>query len=123
LRKYDVDFIGEVDDVNGYIQSNQIMIVPLLSGSGLKIKVLEAMAMACPVVTTPVGAEGIPGKHGVHFMVADTPKVFGEAISMLVASPDMRKEMGINGRKLVKEKFDNFTLSEGITDFYMKLLV
>ena len=101
-----VQLAGYVDDVRPFMQRNNIFIAPLRSGSGTKIKVLNAMAMGMPVVTTSIGAEGIEAKAGVDIIIADEPLDFANQISILFKDKDLCKKLGQNARNTVKKKYD-----------------
>src|SRR5262249_44803226 len=80
-------------------------VVPLLTGSGTRLKILEAWAAGLPVVSTTIGAEGLSTRHGVHLLVADTAPDFAQAVSRLLACPETRAELGMAGRLLLEKEF------------------
>ncbi len=82
-----------------------VAIVPLLAGSGTRVKILEAWAAGAPVVSTAVGAEGLEGTPGEHWLQADDPAEFTEAVELLLSSPDRRKAMGRAGRALYEQQY------------------
>ena len=95
----------EVPSAVEFMMDKSIMIVPLLSGSGLRIKILEGMAMGKAIVSTTVGVSGLAVKNGEHLFIADSPKTFAEKICMLLDDPELVRKMGLNARKLVEEKY------------------
>ncbi len=99
-----VEVTGYVDDVRPYLEAASIAIAPILSGAGIKNKVLEAMAFARPVVTTPVGGEGIPIDDGIHGFVRSTPEGFAQIIVELLDNPQLRGRAGSAARQLVIER-------------------
>ena len=109
---------GEVEDAVRFIQSKQIMIVPLFSGSGIRIKILEAMALGKAIISTSLGAQGIEVENGKHLIIADTSEQFIEAISKLVLDSNLTKELGNNARKLIEEKYNNTKVIERLLKFY-----
>jgi glycosyltransferase involved in cell wall biosynthesis len=95
-----VDVIGPVADAITALASAKVAVVPLLAGSGTRIKIIEAWAAGVPVVSTSIGAEGLPGLSGEHFLIADEPAAFCEAVSTLLNSNDLRLRLAANGRHL-----------------------
>ena len=94
-----------IQDAKKYIQNKGILFVPLLSGSGIRIKILEAMSLGVPVISTSIGAEGIPYINQKNIMIADHPIDFANAIHTLIENPAMAKKIGNNGRTLIKRYF------------------
>ena len=96
---------GTVDDVRPFISEAAVYIVPLRIGGGTRLKIFEALAMGKAVVSTRVGAEGLPLAPGVHFLGADDPAEFARAVVSLLRDPGRRKALGLAGRRLVEERF------------------
>lgn len=117
----DVEIVGEVPDARAFILSKQIMVVPLLSGSGIRIKIIEAMAEGKAVITTPVGAEGIECEHGKHILFATQPEEFLDAIRRCVENNVFCEDMGANARFLIHEHHDRDKLIDKLVAFYNKL--
>ena len=109
-----VDFIGEVESVVPYYQRCGCVIVPLLEGSGTRIKILEAMSLGNPVISTPIGAEGIEAEHGSEILLADKPEEFAAAISRLLGNRQLFGAMRRAGRRLVEEKYEWRTIGDEI---------
>jgi glycosyltransferase involved in cell wall biosynthesis len=82
-----------------------VAIVPLLAGSGTRIKILEAWAAGTPVVSTTFGAEGLEYRDGEHLVLADDPENFTAAVSQLLALPVNRERIGAAGRRLYEERY------------------
>ncbi|MBN1699403.1 MAG: glycosyltransferase [Spirochaetales bacterium] len=101
---------GAVDDIRPYLARAAIFINPVVSGGGMRGKVLEAMAMHKPVVSTTIGMEGIEVRPDHDAFVRDTPEAFAEGVVTLMKSASLRKEIGANGRRLVEEKYDDRTV-------------
>jgi sugar transferase (PEP-CTERM/EpsH1 system associated) len=97
---------GEVPDIRPYIQGADLYITPLRMGSGTRFKLLEAMAMGKAVVSTRIGAEGIPVEDGRHLLLADTPGAFAGAVIDLLGDAPRRESLGAQGAALVSEQFD-----------------
>lgn len=102
-----LEVLGEVKNAWDMMTSGGIMIVPLLSGSGMRVKAIEAMAGGRPIVSTTIGMEGIPGKDREHFHLADTPQEFASRIVELLNSPEEAEAIGKRSRAFVMEQFEN----------------
>jgi polysaccharide biosynthesis protein PslH len=116
-----VEVEGEVADAIAYVQAGQVSIVPLLSGSGMRAKIIEAMALGSIVISTSIGAEGIPATHRESILFADTGQEFADALSFIQRNPDKAAEMSLKARRLVEEHFDVFTFSKGYSTFLLDL--
>jgi len=101
-----VTFTGYLDDIRPQVQGNWICIVPLRIGGGTRLKILEAMALGTPVVSTSKGAEGLNVEHGENILIADEPEVFAHEVIRLMEDPDLRDRLVKNARILVKEDYD-----------------
>ncbi|MFZ2857598.1 glycosyltransferase [Acidovorax sp.] len=86
-------FIGFVDSLQDFYDSCAVIVAPLLSGGGVKIKVAEALCYGKAIVTTPVGAEGIPIENGVHALIESDPDKFANAVCHLLAAPKYREQL------------------------------
>jgi glycosyltransferase involved in cell wall biosynthesis len=118
LRRSRVTFHGEVEDARSFMQSYRVMAAPLLTGSGIRIKILEAMALGRPVVTTWLGMEGIPAEHGRDAMVTDDPVTFGDHLVRLLRSNEEALRLVAGGRAVIQENFDTFGLASRLTRFF-----
>lgn len=97
---------GRVDDVRPYMERARVFVVPLRVGGGTRLKIYEAMAMGLPVVSTTVGAEGLPVTDGEHLVIGDTPDAFADACAALLADPARAGAIGSAAQTLVREHFD-----------------
>jgi glycosyltransferase involved in cell wall biosynthesis len=100
-----VTLTGWVDDTRPYIAASAAFIVPIRIGGGTRMKIYEAMAMGKAVVSTTIGAEGLPVKDKEHLMIADAPGEFGNAVIELLSDPEKRAHLGTNARNYVKHNF------------------
>jgi sugar transferase (PEP-CTERM/EpsH1 system associated) len=100
-----VQFTGTVDDVRPFVEQAAIVAVPLLSGGGTRLKILEAWAMAKAVVSTTVGAEGLPIVPGANVMLGDDPRAFAQCVTQLLDDAQAIDRLGAEGRKVVEEQF------------------
>ncbi|MFT6337716.1 MAG: glycosyltransferase involved in cell wall biosynthesis [Saprospiraceae bacterium] len=114
---------GEVDSAIDFINNHPIMIVPLLAGSGMRVKILEGMALGKVVISTVIGAEGISAIHKNSILIADTPAEFLESISWLLQCPERIEEVGKNAREFIGEHFDEGNNAEKLVSFYNSILV
>jgi glycosyltransferase involved in cell wall biosynthesis len=96
---------GRVDDVRSYMGEGAVYVVPLRVGGGTRLKIFEALAMGKAVVSTTVGAEGLPLTPGEHFIVADDPASFASAVVSLLRDPGRRRALGAAGRQLVEARY------------------
>jgi glycosyltransferase involved in cell wall biosynthesis len=101
-----VELAGYVPDTRTlYHASGTVVVAPLFSGTGQRVKLLEAFSMACPVITTPVGATGFPIENGVQALLAETAGQFETALRRLLADPGLRAGMGRNAREMILDRF------------------
>jgi glycosyltransferase involved in cell wall biosynthesis len=100
-----IQVAGPVDDAVRELARARAAVVPVLAGSGTRFKILEAWAAGIPVVSTSVGAEGLPARDGENILLADTGPAFAETVSRLLASPALRGRLGVAGRRLLEREF------------------
>ena len=108
----------EVEDAKQFMMDNDIMIVPLLSGSGIRIKIIEAMAHGKAVVSTSVGAEGINYTHNKNIIIAETAKDIAKQLIDLSSNPKKVKQLGASARKLIEDEYDNKKIIGNLIKFY-----
>lgn len=101
-----VHFLGEVADAAAFVNEHIIALAPLRSGSGLKVKVLEAMALGRVVLGSSIALEGIPAQDGRHFLLANTPEDFVRQLSRLQENPQLAVQLGQTARELIQTEFD-----------------
>ena len=97
---------GEVEDVTSYYQRATIALAPLRAGSGSRLKILEAMALGRPVVSTSIGAEGLHLEPERHLLVADSARDFAAAVVRLIKSPDVRRSLAEAAREFVEARYN-----------------
>jgi sugar transferase (PEP-CTERM/EpsH1 system associated) len=100
-----INITGRVDDVRPYIDSAAAYVVPLRIGGGTRLKIYEAMAMAKPVVSTTVGAEGLAVRNGQDLLLADAPLAFAQAVVAVLQEKDFAQRLGQAAREVVCEQF------------------
>ncbi len=118
LKAKNVNVLGEVADAKEFIRNHDIAIVPLLSGSGIRIKIIESMAMGRTVITTMIGAEGIQYSEYENIIIADSPAKMTEVICKIIKEPEEAQRIGRNARKLIEEVYDNKKIIERLLIFY-----
>lgn len=100
-----IQVTGTVDDVRPYMSRASVSVVPLRVGGGTRIKIFEAMAMGIPVVSSTIGAEGLPVEDGSNIFVADDPETFAQRVVALLQDSSRARSMGNAGKLMVSEKF------------------
>jgi glycosyltransferase involved in cell wall biosynthesis len=110
---------GTVDDVRPFIAEAAVYVVPLRVGGGTRLKLFEALAMGKAVVSTTVGAEGLPLEPGQHFIEADGPVDFARAVVGLLRNPEQRLRLGAAGRRLVESRY---SWSQVATEFEQRCM-
>ena len=106
-----------VEDVNRFFAEGQIMVVPLLSGSGMRVKIIEGMAMGKAIVTTSIGLEGILAADRREVLIANEPAEFADRILELLEQPELVKSLGTAARRLVEERYDLHFLGKKWKEF------
>jgi len=101
-----VHCLDEVASAEDFIADKKILIVPLWSGGGIRVKILEAMAAGKVVITTNTGIKGIEARSGEHYMQARKPEDFARAIKWCIDNKELAEKMGTNARKLIEEKYE-----------------
>ena len=96
---------GWVDDIRPYLAQSAVCIVPLRIGSGTRLKIFEAMGMGKAIVSTTIGAEGLPVRHGAELLLADSPEDFAQSIVTLLGDAAARRRLGSAARELVETKY------------------
>ncbi|HZI49329.1 MAG TPA: glycosyltransferase, partial [Pyrinomonadaceae bacterium] len=96
---------GRVEDVRPYMERAAAYVVPLRIGGGTRLKIYEAMAMEKAIVSTTVGAEGLPVTNGKELCIADTPESFAAAVVNLLTNPEAARKLGQESARVVRDKF------------------
>ena len=121
LKDPHVDVVGEVPNAKAFVAHHDVAIVPLLSGSGIRIKIIESMAMGKAVITTRVGAEGILYDEDVNLVIAENKAKMVESIRRINENPQLAEEMGKAARRLVEETYDNRKIIARLLMFYEQI--
>lgn len=117
-----VTVTGTVESAEAFYKENGILVVPLLSGSGIRIKIIEGLSYGKAIVSTTIGAMGISLKANENIMISDTPEDFADAMIRLHKDENLRFAMGKSARSLAQQKFDVNALGNQISGFYNRLL-
>lgn len=112
---------GRIEDAHAYMRDKQIMIVPLHSGSGMRVKIIQGMALGKTIISTTIGAEGIPVEHEKNFLLADNPDDFVAMVKRCVENPQWCRQIGINARKFVEDHYSNAAVGYQLGIFYKAL--
>lgn len=115
-----VHCIGEVPDASAFISDKSILVVPIRSGGGIRVKILEAMAAGKIVISTDVGIQGIEARNGVHYLAANTPDEFAAAFNVI--AKEETKDISENARKLVWSQYNEAVIMKGLLDRLKDLL-
>ena len=113
---------GKVPETRDYYQEKMVFIAPIRFGAGVKLKVLEAMSCGIPVVSTSLGAEGIPCEDGKEIMIADKKEEFAEKVLCVLKDENLWKKLSENGRRLVEEKRSYEAIAKNMEEVYRKKL-
>jgi len=100
-----IQVTGRVDDVRPYLERAALSVVPLHVGGGTRLKIFEAMAMGCPVVSTTIGAEGLPLVHDEHVLLADSSGEFAGACVSLLQDPSRRHLLAADASRTIRQRF------------------
>ena len=102
-----VNLVGYVDEIQSLIASSWVSVAPLLVGGGTRLKILEAMALHTPVVSTTKGAEGLNVQHGENILIADSPETYAEAVISLLLDADLHKRLADTAYRLVADQYNS----------------
>jgi len=113
---------GEVEDAAMFMQSHTVMFVPLLSGSGVRVKIIEGMSLGKTIISTTIGAEGINYTDGENLLIANTPEEFIEKFKCCIDDPELCSRIGFNARKLIEKEHNIPVVTEKLIGLYRSLL-
>jgi len=121
LNKKSITTVGPVESAKEFFLSKHIMVVPILSGSGMRIKIIEGMALGKVIISTTIGAEGINCTNKKNILIADTPKAFSSAIIKCLNDKSFCEEISKNAKQLIVEEYSNESISIRMMDFFKQL--
>jgi glycosyltransferase involved in cell wall biosynthesis len=113
-----VHIVGKVEDAAVFVTDKGINLVPLLSGSGIRLKILEAMSAGKVVISTSIGAQGINCTNHENIIIADTPEEFIAAVRLLLSDKERSKIISQNARQLIVEEYSNDIVVRRLLEFY-----
>ncbi|MFA6957346.1 MAG: glycosyltransferase family 4 protein [Thermoanaerobaculia bacterium] len=116
-----IRIVGQVPDARAFMAASGVMAVPLLSGSGVRVKIAEAMALGVPVVSTTIGAEGLGLESGRELVIADGADEFAEALVSLEGDLTLRARLAAASREFVARELDREQLGRRLVEFYRGL--
>jgi len=117
-----VRFTGTVDDVHPYLAWARLVVVPLRIGGGTRLKILEAWAMGKAVVSTSIGAEGLPAVDGVNIVLANTPEAMAEHAVAMLEDQKAGERLGVEGRRTVENHFAWERVADALLQAYEETL-
>ena len=117
-----IEVTGYVPNPTPYIANSACLIVPLRSGGGMRVKILEALARGIPIVSTTIGYEGINLTPGKHLLVADTPTAFADAVVRLIQDPALGVQIAEAGRQRLLELYDWRAVCPAMDAVYEKMI-
>jgi glycosyltransferase involved in cell wall biosynthesis len=94
-----------VADPRPYLEAADVFIVPLFSGSGMRVKILDGWLWGLPIVSTPIGAEGIEVRDGENILLAADAPAFADAVVRLLTNPDLNRRLRVEGRRWVEARY------------------
>lgn len=118
LNSTNIQVLEHIQSSEQFYNAYDIMLVPLWSGSGLRIKLVEGLAYGKAIITTSIGAEGIPYEKNRDLIIADTESEFAKAICTLLANPEQKNNLQLNARKLAEKYFDYRAIASELITFY-----
>ena len=121
LQMPNVIITGEVENPHEFMRKKAIMIVPLLSGGGMRVKIIEGMALGKAIISTAVGVEGIESTDGSTILIADTPHQFLQQIEKCINDRDFYNKICVSARKHALADFDYKEIAGKLTNFYKQL--
>jgi glycosyltransferase involved in cell wall biosynthesis len=101
-----IQVIGYIPDLQPYLEKAGVFVVPLLSGSGMRVKIIDAWCWGLPIVSTSIGAEGIHHESGKNILIADDPEDFANAVLKILHEPLLAQKLRLNGRRWVEENYN-----------------
>lgn len=118
----DITVTGYVDDIQEWVDRASVIVIPIRVGTGVRIKILHAMAMGKPIVTTSTGIKGINAEDGVEVLIRDSPDEIATAVVNLIDCPDQREQLGLNARSFVEKEYSYESVSRKLESIYQNII-
>ncbi len=115
-----IDFLGEIENASGFISQPGILVVPLFSGSGIRVRIIEAMWAGKAIVASPAAIAGIPADDGKHLIVAGDGETFTKSVERLLDRVDKARVIGTSAREFALKYYNNGDITRKVADFYKK---
>lgn len=123
MARNGIDFFGEVESSKDFLSREGIFITPLFSGSGIRVKIIEAMFMKKTIIATPFAVSGIPVENGRNILLAGSDNEFIESIDILLNDKNLAARIGNRGGEMAKRYFNNRLITEELSAFYKNFSV
>lgn len=120
-KNTNLNVLGQVDSAIEFINENNIMVVPLLTGGGMRVKIIEGMILGKLVITTTIGAEGIGYTNNQNIVIADTPLEMKKAIVYYLNNEQEQIKIGEKARELMVKDYDNNNIVANLIEFFKKI--
>lgn len=121
VKNHSVSIVGEVENAQQFMLSKNIMIVPLLSGAGMRVKIIEGLALGKTIITTSIGAEGIDCQNNTNIIIANSANEFMEAIHKCLTDKSFASQIGKNAKIVALEKYNNADICKRLSQFYQHI--
>ncbi|MBI4323477.1 MAG: glycosyltransferase [Candidatus Omnitrophica bacterium] len=119
-RSKQVAVLGFVPDLRAEVIRRTLYVSPLRIGTGIKLKILEAMACGMPIVASPMSIEGMPVTDGRHLLVARSAKEFADKVLEVLTKPALRQQLGMHAQQLIKDRYEWETIGQELDRIYQE---
>ena len=121
MKSANLNPVGEVPDAKQFILQHGLMVVPIVSGSGIRIKILEGMALGKTIIATPIAAEGLGLTHGENILIAETAAEFAACIEKCRTDETYSKQIGRNAHRFALDNYLNQNIFAGLIQYYRNM--
>ncbi|HXC06499.1 MAG TPA: glycosyltransferase, partial [Bacteroidia bacterium] len=121
LEKKNVSMQGDVQDAAAFMDDKAILLAPYFSGGGMRVKFIEAMLQRKVVITTSIGAEGIAGRDGEHFLIAESEAGMLAILDKCLKDPEWMRYIGANARSLVLDQYNSRVIAQRLVSLYKSI--
>jgi len=117
-----IEVTGYVPDLQPYLERSAVLIAPLRFGSGMRVKILDALTWGMPIVSTSLGCQGIAATSGENILIADEADDFADKVVQVIRNRELADHLATNGRRLIEEQYDWQTVYQKLDEVYAGLL-